>query len=96
MLDHSYQAHCVVQIMDIDKPLLVPYRPRGEVPIFIRRHGPNIQPIPIVDGQVHDVTLQQFDCLKLTSKAPQKEAALPVVKKSENDAVRARSGKCWK
>jgi len=45
--------------MDIDKPLLVPYRPRGEVPIFIRRHGPNIQPIPIVDGQVHDVTLQQ-------------------------------------
>jgi hypothetical protein len=85
-----------MQILDSDKPLPVPYRPRGEVPIFIRRHGPNIEPIPIVDGQVHDVTLQQFDCLKLTSKAPQKEAALPAVKKSVNDAVRARSGKYWK
>jgi hypothetical protein len=86
-----------MQILDGDKPLLVPYRPRGEVPIFIRRHGPNIQPIPIVDGQVHtDAALQQFDGLKLTSKAPQKEAALPVAKKSVNDAVRARSGKYWK
>ena len=86
-----------MQFLDSDKPLLVPYRPRGEVPIFIRRHGPNIQPIPIVDGQVHtDATLQQFDGLKLTSKAPHKETALPVVKKSVNDAVRARSGKFWK
>ena len=58
-----------MQVLEIDKPLPIPYRPLGEVPIYIRRNGPKIQPLPIVDGHIQDPPLQHLDCIKPAAKA---------------------------
>ncbi len=98
---HSSPTHSLTQMLEIDRPLPVPYRPSGDVPIFIRRNGPKIQPLPIVDGHLqNNLPLQQPDCIKAAAKAPLKALSVPgvppVVKKSANDAVRLRCGKFWK
>ncbi len=92
-------SFCLVQILQADKPLPAPYRPSTEVPIFIRRNCPNIQPLPIVDGHIQEAPVNQLDCARVAAKAPLKASvplAAPMVKKSVNDAVRARGGKFWK
>jgi hypothetical protein len=70
------------------------------VPIFIRRNGPKIQPLPIVDGHIQELPVQQPDAMKALAKAPSKSASVvsvpAVVKKLANDVVKARPGKFWK
>jgi hypothetical protein len=88
-----------MQILEGEKSLPVPYRPSGEVPLFIRRNGPKIQPLPIVDGHLQDLSSQQFETIKVPLKALPKAmsaASIPAAAKKLPNDVRARSGKFWK
>jgi hypothetical protein len=99
-LKQSTKSENLKQILEGEKPLPVPYRPCGEVPIFIRRNGPQIQPLPIVDGHVQDPLVMPPDTIKAPAKVPSKAASTlsvpAVVKKLANDAVRVRPCKFWK